>query len=142
MAILDNKISLFVPSTGEFGRDITDLEFSRRINEVSEKFAKIFGGATTILGQGKGPDSTRKLVDEKIGIVYSVMNKKQFGDHYQSIVSMGKRLGEQWFQASVLIEAFQDGKYFSELVDVDAKKSSVLSVKNGWHSTEPLRPKQ
>ena len=136
--IFSSKISFFVPSTGEFGRDITDLEFTRRSAEIADHFTSLFGGSTIVNATGNGKDTTGKIVNEKIKIVYSFMSVKSLLDHYDSIIRLAKRSADKWYQETVVLEGFTDGKYFAQLVTAKQKKSGVMTVTNGWHSTEPI----
>ncbi len=131
MPILENKISLLVPSTSEFSRDVSDIEFFRRSEYVAGKFVKLFGGVTVLDSTGKAPDAYGNLIDEKIRIVYSWMSEKSMIDNYQSIITMAKRLGKKWYQSTMILESVSNGKEFAELINVHEEKEKVTLSVNG-----------
>lgn len=134
--ILENKIGFYVPSTGENGRDISDLELDQRTAFIAHRFAGLFGGSTTINGFGNWIDNSGNLVNEKIKIVSSYMTKNQLDDHYASVVSLAKRKIKQWYQTSIFLENVVDGRTFVEFIE-DTKQT--VKDTNGYHSIEKIK---
>lgn len=106
---LDHVVKLYVPSTYDVDQPIDNTPY---VNRTLEKFSGIFGGATAIDGQGAWLSDEKKLVKEKVTIVYS-FGEKLDRKTMNQVVDYAKLLKEEMKQSAVSLEV--DGKlYFIE----------------------------
>ena len=101
---LDSKIGLYVPSTGNDGKDVDDLTFAKRASKIGRKFALLFGGSTSIDAYGHWIDASGKLIDEKIKIIYSFAGQDTLDQHYNDLVQYAGKLARQWSQECISLE--------------------------------------
>ncbi|MEF3305472.1 DUF3574 domain-containing protein [Paenibacillus sp. GYB003] len=109
---LNHVVKLYVPSTVNGSIPIADEAHVRFVDEALAKFSNLFGGATAIEGTGGWVDDNKRLIKEKVTIVYSFADKLD-NPSLNEVVAYAKQLKQDLTQSSVSLEV--DGKmYFIE----------------------------
>ncbi|MFK7691389.1 DUF3574 domain-containing protein [Paenibacillus sp. HJGM_3] len=111
-ASLNHVVKIYVPSTVNGTIPIADEAHDRFVDQALTKFSNLFGGATAIDGIGGWIDGDKKLIKEKVTIVYSFADKLD-NQSLNEVVAYAKQLKKDLTQSSVSLEV--DGKmYFIE----------------------------
>ncbi|WP_242490877.1 DUF3574 domain-containing protein [Priestia endophytica] len=106
---LNNVVKIYVPSTYNIDEPVDNKKY---VDQSLEKFSNMFGGATSIDGTGAWIGDNKKLVKEKVTIVYSFAEKLD-KDKINKVVEYAKYLKNDMKQSSVSLEV--NGKmYFIE----------------------------
>ncbi|WP_225985489.1 DUF3574 domain-containing protein [Priestia endophytica] len=106
---LDNVVKIYVPSTYNIDEPIDNKKY---VDQSLEKFSNMFGGATSVDGTGAWIGDNKKLVKEKVTVVYSFAEKLD-KDKMNKVVEYAKHLKNDMKQSSVSLEI--NGKmYFIE----------------------------
>jgi hypothetical protein len=106
---LDNVVKIYVPSTYNIDQPIDNKKY---VDQSLEKFSGMFGGATSVDGTGAWIGDNKKLVKEKVTIVYSFAEKLD-KDKINKVVEYARQLKKDMKQSSVSLEI--NGKmYFIE----------------------------
>lgn len=71
---LSHVVKIYVPSTMNGSTPVTDEVHAKYVDQQLT-FSNFFGGATTISGTGGWVDDNKKLIKEKVTIVYSFAEK-------------------------------------------------------------------
>lgn len=109
---LNHVVKIYVPSTVNGSIPITDEAHEQYVDQALAKFSSLFGGATSIAGKGGWIDENKKLIKEKVTIVYSFAEKLD-NQSLNDVVAYAKQLKLDLTQSSVSLEV--DGKmYFIE----------------------------
>ena len=99
--MLDVQLSFIVPST-EFDKDITSEEFKQRINDTQAFLSKLFGGETTVRGEGGFvSDDTGQLIEEKVAIIDVSTSPSDYESKKADLESFIKRKQKAWKQESI-----------------------------------------
>lgn len=108
---LDNNVKIYIPSTnGESA--ISKEEHDHWVDDAMTKFSNMFGGATSVDGNGAWVDEDGNLFKEKVTIVYSFAQKLNNAS-IDEVVKYAKQIKETLHQSSVSVEV--NGKmYFVE----------------------------
>ncbi|TCP68315.1 DUF3574 domain-containing protein [Baia soyae] len=106
---LHNVVKIYIPSTILVDKAANN---ARHVDQALEKFSKLFGGATAMEGIGAWVADDKKLVKEKVTIVYSYgekLDKKALDE----VVGYARQVKQEMKQSSVALEV--NGKmYFIE----------------------------
>lgn len=109
---LSHVVKIYVPSTMNGSIPVTDEVHAKFVDQALTKFSELFGGATAVGGTGAWVNDDKKLIKEKVTIVYSFaekLDKKSLDE----VVAYAKQLKKDMTQFSVSLEV--DGKmYFIE----------------------------
>lgn len=120
---------IYVPSTMDKSRPISDSEFKRRINKVSRTLSSIFGGDTIQrMAYGNWIDEkTKKLVSEKIARIEFYAKKNDYLRNDSKLGDMIHKLAKQWGQWAISYE-FQTDKTPPSLHFVPSDNSEFQSM--------------
>ena len=109
---LGHVVKIYVPSTTNGSTPVTDEVHAQYVDQALTKFSELFGGATAVGGTGAWVDDNKKLIKEKVTIVYSFAEKFD-NRSLDEVVAYAKQLKKDMTQSSVSLEV--DGKmYFIE----------------------------
>ncbi|WFB55748.1 DUF3574 domain-containing protein [Paenibacillus sp. BR1-192] len=109
---LGHVVKIYVPSTVNGDIPITEEAHEKFVDEALTQFSGWFGGATAVEGVGAWVDDNKKLIKEKVTIVYAFAEKLDKAAINQ-VVDYAKKMKEELGQSSVSLEV--DGKmYFIE----------------------------
>ena len=109
---LDHVVKIYVPSTIKGDIPISKEAHEKFVDQALAQFSDWFGGATAVEGTGAWMDKDKKLIKEKVTIVYAFAEKLDKED-VNRVVTYAKQMKEDLLQSSVSIEV--DGKmYFIE----------------------------
>ncbi|MDF2684208.1 MAG: hypothetical protein K0R47_5398 [Brevibacillus sp.] len=109
---LGHVVKIYVPSTMNGSTPVTDEVHAQFVDQALTKFSDLFGGGTAIAGTGAWVDEDKKLIKEKVTIVYSFAEKLD-NQSLNEVVAYAKQLKKDMTQSSVSLEV--DGKmYFIE----------------------------
>lgn len=97
---LEVEQAITVPST-EFDKPISPAKFQKRVDEVQTYLAKTFGGETTVTGQGGYVAESGKLIPEKVKVVTSFADDKDFEQNVAKVYQKIKDWKKQWKQETV-----------------------------------------
>lgn len=98
---LDNKVSIYIPSTIDVDTPIDNTSY---VNEVMRQMSQFFGGATALASQGAWLGNDGELVVEDITIVYSYCTKEQLEKNLSEVVNLCKKLKEEMNQEAISLE--------------------------------------
>lgn len=109
---LGHVVKIYVPSTMNGSTPVTDEVHAKYVDQSLTQFSNLFGGATAVSGTGAWVDDDKKLIKEKVTIVYSFaekLDKKALDE----VVAYAKQLKKDMTQSAISLEV--DGKmYFIE----------------------------
>ncbi|TMV46326.1 DUF3574 domain-containing protein [Paenibacillus mesophilus] len=112
LSSLNHVVKIYVPSTVNGSIPITEEAHEQFVDQALTKFSSLFGGATSIGGNGGWIDENKRLIKEKVTIVYSFADKLD-NQSLNDVVAYAKQLKKDLTQSSVSLEV--DGKmYFIE----------------------------
>ena len=97
---LEVQQAITVPST-EFNKPISPAKFKKRVDEVQKYLANTFGGETTISGEGGYVAKSGELIPEKVKVVTSFADDKDFEQNVGRVVKKIKDWKKEWTQESV-----------------------------------------
>ncbi len=109
---LEVEMAIYVPSTKDADKTISDAEFNRRVGEVEKYFSRLFGGETRVKSiGGYFSKEKNKVIKEKISKVYVFATIKDFNTHKKRMIKMVKFWAKKWKQESVGFEIEGDLYY-------------------------------
>jgi hypothetical protein len=109
---LSHVVKIYVPSTMNGSTPVTDEVHAKFVDQALTKFSNLFGGATAVGGTGAWVDDDKKLIKEKVTIVYSFAEKLD-NKSLDEVVAYAKQLKKDMTQSAISLEV--DGKmYFIE----------------------------
>ena len=99
---LNNKVSIYIPSTIDVD---TTIDNTKYVNEITEHFCKMFGGATAqdVVGSWYS-DDLKKVVTENVTIVYSNCSDDQLKDNINAVEDIAKKLCKNMTQECISLE--------------------------------------
>ncbi len=117
---------VIVPSTSGIKdqKKITQIQLSKRVNNVRRFLSNRFGGFTSVRATGGFVLRNGKLVKERVIKVTSFATKKDFKKHRPEVLQQIGRWGKKWKQESVGYE--HEGDLF---IIEPPKKGPVKSMK-------------
>lgn len=101
MEFLDNKISIYVPSTYNVNNEINNRIY---VIYVMKELSNIFGGATEIQANGCYLSNNGELIEEKINIIYSYCSKEQLEENMNKIIAICELLKNDMQQECISLE--------------------------------------
>lgn len=102
---LDYRGVIYIPSTTAKDRTISRTAFNKRIDSVSERISKTFGGNTVQrMGFGNWVDDDGNLVKEKIARIEFFADRKSYLRNDHRLANMLKRLQDKWGQEALSFE--------------------------------------
>jgi hypothetical protein len=102
MLTLDRIIGIFIPSTAENGRIISQSEHNDRIDLIALKFAGLFGGYQSFShGIGGYIAHDQTLIKEVSTLILSWSTKESYNDHYLEVIDLASTLAKDWSQETI-----------------------------------------
>ena len=105
------ELSVYVPSTQDVDKVISDSELDARVNEVSKYLATIFGGFTKSDKIGGFMSSQSELVTEEVVPVVSFATKEDYEANKNKLVSKLSEWARKWGQEAIGFE-FEGDLYY------------------------------
>jgi len=107
---LEIETFTIVPSTKNITEPISNAAFNKRVSQTRRKVRELFGGSTAVKGHGefrlKG-----KYVPEKVVIVYSYAQRKDFIKNKQKWIKWAREKRDAWGQQSLALSIENDLYY-------------------------------
>jgi hypothetical protein len=111
------ELSVYVPSTQDVDKVISDSELDARVNEVSKYLATIFGGFTKSDKIGGFMSSQSELVTEEVVPVVSFATKKDYEANKNKLVTKLSEWARKWGQEAIGFEFEGDLYYVPQKFD-------------------------
>lgn len=108
------ELAVYVPSTQDVDKVISDSELKERVDEVSEYLARLFGGFTKSDKIGGFMSSKSELVTEQVVPVVSFATKSDFNDNKDKLVNQLSQWAKRWGQEAIGFEFEGDLYYVPE----------------------------
>lgn len=105
------EIAVYVPSTQDVDKVISESELNARVDEVSKYLAKIFGGFTKSDKVGGFMASNSELVTEDVVPVVSFATKKDYEANKNKLVTKLSEWARKWGQEAIGFE-FEGDLYY------------------------------
>jgi hypothetical protein len=94
------QVSVIVPSTTQKDKPLSTSEFNRRVDGVKLKMSGLYGGDTSVRGEGNF-NLGRKLIKEPVAVVESSTTPQQYETTRTRFASYLRRKRTEWGQNSV-----------------------------------------
>lgn len=102
---LEKNASIYIPSTVDENKPISDEEFQKRIENVQKEFTKMFGGITTFLGNGTYvSEDTGNFIKEDVAVVEVFMDEDKWEKMKDDIYDWLEEKQKEWRQDSIGFE--------------------------------------
>lgn len=101
---LEREAKIYIPSTDDTKRQISDERFEKRIKEAQQEFTKEFGGSTTFLGEGTYISDAGDFVKEDIAVMQVNMSKDDWNQEKENIYEWLEEKQKEWGQESLSFE--------------------------------------
>lgn len=98
---LDNKVSIYVPSTMNVSNACDNTEYVRN---TIKQLSLWFGGATASKAIGGWVSQAGEVVVEDVTIVYSFCTSEQLQEHAHDIVALCQSIKQDMQQEAVTLE--------------------------------------
>jgi hypothetical protein len=108
------ELSVYVPSTQDVDKVISERELKERVNEVSEYLARLFGGFTKSDKIGGFMSSKSELVTEDVVPVVSFATESDFNANKNKLVNKLSEWAKRWGQEAIGFEFEGDLYYVPE----------------------------
>ena len=122
------EMAIYVPSTSDVDKAISDSEMKKRVTEVSTYLSNIFGGYTSQETIGGYVDSKGNLVNEDVVRVVSFGATEKFEKNKAKILNKIAEWCSKWSQEAIGFEVEGDLYYIPENF---AKGGNVRKYANG-----------
>ena len=104
--------AIYVPNTDKEGKNISDIEFKKRIQEVEEKILQLFGGhITDELEHGGFIGKNKKLISEKVSHVSVFSDIQTYKKHRSELEKWLLKKKKEWNQENIGYE-FEGDLYY------------------------------
>jgi hypothetical protein len=123
------EVAVYVPSTSDANKNISKQDFEKRINEVSEYLANVFGGFSSNEVSGGYVSSEKGLIKEGVHKVTSFASKENLDSNMKKLISQIKKWCKDWSQESIGLEFEGDLYYLSETAEY--KNGGIMYAKGG-----------
>ena len=108
------ELAVYVPSTQDVDKVISESELKERVNEVSEYLARLFGGFTKSDKIGGFMSSKSELVTEDVVPVVSFATQSDFNANKNKLVNKLSDWAKRWGQEAIGFEFEGDLYYVPE----------------------------
>lgn len=108
------ELAVYVPSTQDVDKVISDSELKERVDEVSEYLARLFGGFTKSDKIGGFMSSKSELVTEDVVPVVSFATQSDFNANKDKLVNKLSEWAKKWGQEAIGFEFEGDLYYVPE----------------------------
>lgn len=108
------EMSVYVPSTKNANIPISKSELSKRVNEVKEYLANLFGGYSSSQIIGGYASNEGSLIQEDVVKVISFATKKAYEENKQKLIDKIANWSKLWSQESIGFELEGDLYYINQ----------------------------
>src|SRR5690554_1087223 len=98
---MDNKVSIYVPSTVNINRSINN---NKQVLSIIKQMSLPFGGATSYKCTGGWIANNGDIVTEQVNIVYSFCDKKSLKDNLSKVINICQQIKKDMQQEAVTLE--------------------------------------
>jgi len=98
---MDNKVSIYVPSTVNVNQRINN---NKQVMAIIKKLSLLFGGATSYKCTGGWVADNGDIVTEKVNIVYSFCDKKSLNNNLANVINICQQIKKDMKQEAVTLE--------------------------------------
>ena len=123
------EVAVYVPSTSDANKNISKQDFEKRINEVREYLANVFGGFSSNEVSGGYVSSEKGLIKEGVHKVTSFASKENLDSNMKKLISQIKKWCKDWSQESIGLEFEGDLYYLSETAEY--KNGGIMYAQGG-----------
>ena len=98
---MDNKVSIYVPSTVNVNQRINN---NKQVLSIIKQMSLLFGGATSYKCTGGWVADNGDIVTERVNIVYSFCDKKSLQDNLSKVINICQQIKKDMQQEAVTLE--------------------------------------
>ena len=98
---MDNKVSIYVPSTVNIKQRINN---DKQVMAIIKQMSLLFGGATSYKCTGGWIANNGDIVTEQVNIVYSFCDKKSLKDNLSKVINICQQIKKDMKQEAVTLE--------------------------------------
>ncbi len=98
---MDNKVSIYVPSTVNVKQRINN---NKQVLSIIKQMSLLFGGATSYKCTGGWVTDTGDIVTEQVNIVYSFCDKKSLQNNLSKVINICQQIKKDMQQEAVTLE--------------------------------------
>lgn len=98
---MDNKVSIYVPSTVNINKRINN---DKQVMAIIKKMSLLFGGATSYKCTGGWVAENGEIVTERVNIVYSFCDKKSLNNNLANVINICQQIKKDMKQEAVTLE--------------------------------------
>ena len=98
---MDNKVSIYVPSTVNINRSINN---EKQVLSTIKQMSLLFGGATSYKCVGGWIADNGEIVTERVNIVYSFCDKKSLQNNMSKVINICQQIKKDMQQEAVTLE--------------------------------------
>ena len=98
---MDNKVSIYVPSTVNVNQRINN---KKQVVSIIKQMSLLFGGATSYECVGGWVADSGDIVTEQINIVYSFCDKKSLNNNLANVINICQQIKKEMKQEAVTLE--------------------------------------
>ena len=108
MESLPVRVAIYVPSTVNVSEKINNSEY---VKETACFLSDLFGGCTSISGNGYYISENKQLINESVEICYAFTTKKAFSENEEKILNYCEYLKTELTQECISLE-YNNKLYF------------------------------
>ena len=124
----DKNFVIYVPSTSDVGKKISQKELDARVDEVEKYVANLFGGYTETDTDGGYKSTTGEIIEEDIVKVSVFANNKDWKKNEKKVVSKVKDWAKRWGQEAIGFE-YEGDLYY---IDDEGKFAKGVFIKDNY----------
>lgn len=98
---MDNKVSIYVPSTVNINRSINN---DKQVLSIIRQMSLLFGGATSYKCTGGWVANNGDIITERVNIVYSFCDKKSLNNNLANVINICQQIKKDMKQEAVTLE--------------------------------------
>ena len=98
---MDNKVSIYVPSTVNVNKRIDN---NKQVMAIIKQMSLLFGGATSYKCTGGWVADNGDIVTEQVNIVYSFCDKQSLHNNLTKVINICQQIKKDMKQEAVTLE--------------------------------------
>ena len=98
---MDNKVSIYVPSTVNVNQRINN---KKQVLSIIKQMSLLFGGATSYKCTGGWIANNGDIITEQVNIVYSFCDKKSLHNNLANVINICQQIKKDMKQEAVTLE--------------------------------------
>ena len=98
---MDNKVSIYVPSTVNVKQRINN---EKQVLSIIKQMSLLFGGATSHKCTGGWIGDNGEIVTEQVNIVYSFCDRKSLQNNLSNVINICQQIKKDMQQEAVTLE--------------------------------------